>query len=144
MSSNSYSFSSASFSFSSSSSTNNGRPFTQSYTSETRANNIHGSATRRTYQQTGQPMVEERTYTDPQGRRIEGGGSRQGQGQGLDGRIEDVTDREEGRGEGVRGQVVEKEGEDEGQGRTGSARRDADREYRERMEDEYAKREGGA
>jgi len=78
-------------------------------------------------------MVEERSYTDASGRRIEGPGGTQGARQGqLEGRIEDVTDKEEGRG--VKGEVEEPD----------LSQAEKDKLYEERIEDEYAKREGGA
>lgn len=138
MSNSSYSYSSSSYSsssyatFTSSSSSNGGRPFAQTYTSESHSNSRDGTQTRRTYQETGQPMVEERTHTDASGRRIEGYGGTRNTGGHMTGRIEDVTDREER--SGVKGQIEEPD--------DNQAQRD--REYEERMEDEYAKREGGA
>lgn len=64
-----------------------------------------------------EPQFEQRRFETGQPRVLSSGGAG-GQG-GEKGRIEDVTDQEEG----------EKE---------------VDRKYREAMEDEYAKREGGA
>jgi hypothetical protein len=76
-----------------------------------------------TAQQLGQPAVQESRYYDAEGRQILEGGRVLGQsvqsGASEQRRIEDVSE------EPQRG--VQKE-----------------REYEERMEDEYAKREGGA
>jgi hypothetical protein len=78
---------------------------------------------RMTAQQLGQPAVQESRYYDAEGRQILEGGRVLGQsvqsGASEQRRIEDVSE------EPQRG--VQKE-----------------REYEERMEDEYAKREGGA
>ncbi|KIY00604.1 uncharacterized protein Z520_03267 [Fonsecaea multimorphosa CBS 102226] len=112
--------SSASFSTSTSSSTGGGDPQTrnhaQRYTETMTSNDRDGTNIRRLSEETGRAPRSEETYIPPRG-----GG--RGIDRGTDGgagRIEDVTDRDE---------------DDQ------AAR---DRKYEERMEDEYAKREGGA
>ncbi|KIV89490.1 hypothetical protein, variant [Exophiala mesophila] len=110
----SVSYSSASYS-SSSSSDPTGHSAT--FTQMTSSNDRDGTTVRRTAHETGQPDFDETRHYPTQGGQttIEGG-----QGGGNDAaRVQDVTD------------------EDPEQ----AAR---DREYEERMEDEYAKREGGA
>ncbi|OAL47108.1 hypothetical protein IQ07DRAFT_589982 [Pyrenochaeta sp. DS3sAY3a] len=96
----------SSFSTSSSSVTHNGATTSRS---ETTYSDPSGTRIRRTSQEPGQALREEREEYDANGRRLESG-------QGSARRIEDVSDEQEGK----------------------------DREYEERMEDEYAKREGGA
>lgn len=108
------SYSSTSYT-SSSSSSGGGQPHTQSYTETANYNSRDGGYVERTSQETGQPTLTERRDFPAQGTI---GGAENTRGNSA-GRIEDVTDRD-----------VEQE------------RRD--REYEERMEDEYAKREGGA
>ncbi|KAF2089373.1 hypothetical protein K490DRAFT_63510 [Saccharata proteae CBS 121410] len=118
---------STSYRTSSSSSSSNAGPRTVSQTHESHSTPA-GTATRTTNSRTGKPTVQETRYFDGKGRevvggRIEGAGSGYGGGfgsrgvesGGVDRRIEDVSDES-----------------------------DADRVYRERMEEEYAKREGGA
>lgn len=118
----SYSFSSTSFS---SSQTSNGRTVNQSY-SEQQHSNPHGTTVRSTTQNNpNAPPVQELRYFDAGGREIPAeraahrglGGAAQSDNGSR--RIEDVSDQ-------------------------GRHERDVDRLYRERMEDEYAKREGGA
>jgi hypothetical protein len=84
---------------------------------------------RRTHSETGKPTLDEtRHYPQP------GTGSERALGtSGENPRIEDVTGLDE---DGEKEQDREREEEQE------QAKRD--REYEERMEDEYAKREGGA
>lgn len=97
-------FQSASYSFSSS--TVNGQTRSQS---QTTYSDPAGTRVQRSSQEPGQARRDENFTYDNAGRLVKD--------QGAQGRIEDVTDREQ----------------------------DAkDREYEERMEDEYAKREGGA
>ncbi|OQU95422.1 hypothetical protein CLAIMM_01634 [Cladophialophora immunda] len=125
---------SASYSTSSSSSTSRGGdrdPQTQShaqrYTETMTSNDRDGTNIRRVAEETGKPVRSEETYIPPRGttaaaaRGIDDGGRDGG------GRIEDVTDADAD--------------EEHDQDRDQAAR---DREYEERMEDEYAKREGGA
>lgn len=118
----SYSFSSTTFS---SSETRNGRTTNQAYTVEQRSN-PQGTTVRSTTQNNpNEPAVQELRYFDGGGREIP---AERAAHRGLGGaapaghssrRIEDVSDRSH-------------------------HQEDADRLYRERMEDEYAKREGGA
>lgn len=116
------SFSSASYTTSSSSSSSDNPQGTGSSTSKRwtetmQSNDREGTAIRRTTEETGRPSRTEDTFIPPRdgGRGLE----QQGGGGAERGRIEDVTDADDEQ-----------------------ARRD--REYEERMEDEYAKREGGA
>lgn len=105
---------SSSFSFSSSSSVNG----QQSGYRTVRQSYTDGSGTtvRSATQNAGQPAVQQTRRYDAQGRELLEGGGNGGGGAGQR-RIEDVTDE----------QQTEK-----------------DREYEEKIEDEYAKREGGA
>lgn len=80
---------------------------------------------RRTHSETGKPTLEETTYYPS----TAAGSGRVVGSSGEHARIEDVTGVDDD-GEKVREQEEEQ------------AKRD--REYEERMEDEYAKREGGA
>lgn len=105
----------ASSSFTSSSTSSNGG--TRSYSQTTRSD-PSGTKVYRTTQEPGQERKEERIQYDPRGNKIDNGGIGEGRG-----RIEDVTDQEDARAD------VETEKE---------------REYIERMEEEYAKKEGGA
>lgn len=113
-------FSYSSQSYSSSSTTRNGQTSGQRYASVTHSN-PSGTTVRKGYQNIGEAPVEETRYYDAEGRLVQ---SLQGNEEraGIDGRvnggarIEDVTDEQGQR----------------------------DREYQEKMEDEYAKREGGA
>ncbi|KAH7371512.1 hypothetical protein BKA66DRAFT_423855 [Pyrenochaeta sp. MPI-SDFR-AT-0127] len=104
-----------SFSTSYSSSSVNGQTTSHS---ESTYSDPSGTKVHRTSQQPGQQPVEERYETDHTGRRVTDGRD------ATQHRIQDVTEQEGQR---------EKEGQ---------AQRGAD--YEERMEDEYAKREGGA
>jgi hypothetical protein len=113
-------YASASFTASSSSytgSSNNGDPqgHSKSITETMTSNDRDGTNIRRTTEETGKPTLQDETYIPPGGRQLGGGGRDDGGGGGA-GRIQDVTDEQKER----------------------------DREYEERMEDEYAKREGGA
>ncbi|TVY16348.1 hypothetical protein LARI1_G005347 [Lachnellula arida] len=95
----------------------------QSYQSTTHSD-PSGTRVQTTSQRVGQPAIQETRNYDAHGRQILEDGKTLGQGQGQGGgnasrRIEDVTDADENE--------------------NGN-----DRLYRERMEDEYAKREGGA
>lgn len=110
----SYSYSSSSYSSSSYSSGSGGPPQTHSY-SEQVTSDPSGSTIHRTTQQPGQAPVHETMNVGPDGKYISGGGG----GGGGTGQPR----LEQGRVEEIT---------------------DADREYEERMEDEYAKREGGA
>ncbi|CAC9892851.1 unnamed protein product [Aureobasidium pullulans] len=116
MSSHSSSFTSSSYSFSSSSTNNNGQT-----TGTTRMTQSHtnpdGTTVRTTSQDVGGPSIEETRHYDSQGREQLGlpSGSSNNQRRLQDIEVEDVTDES-----------------------------DADKKYREAMEDEYAKREGGA
>ncbi|EXJ80977.1 hypothetical protein A1O3_07265 [Capronia epimyces CBS 606.96] len=98
------------------------RRFTETMTS----NDRDGTSIRRTHEESGRPTVQEETYIPPAGGRISGtgfeSGSRSASASALGGlergRVEDVTDDAE--------------------------QAEKDRLYEERIEDEYAKREGGA
>lgn len=83
---------------------------------------------RRTHEETGKPTLEETRHypLSSFSGRVEGGS---GRGEDVR-RIEDVTGTEEDDGDDARKRDEEQ-----------AAR---DREYEERIEDEYAKREGGA
>ncbi|MCJ1449234.1 MAG: hypothetical protein MMC23_009754 [Stictis urceolatum] len=107
MSNQSYSYTSSSSSYYSSS---DGQG-TRSYTEETYTD-PSGTQRRTISKEPGQPVVQETSSYGPDGRRQVQGGTTSGQG-----RIEDVTDREES---------------------------EADKRYTENIEDEYAKHEGGA
>lgn len=87
---------------------------TTSYTQSTQSDNS-GTRVHQTIQEPGQKIYEERFEIDNSGRRI-AEGSTNGSNQG---RIQDVTEDEE-------------------------KQKENDRLYEERMEEEYAKREGGA
>jgi len=114
MSSNS-SFTSTSYSSFSSSSSSNGQTGGSHHSHQSHTD-PSGTTTRTTSQNAGGPVVEETRSYDPHGRELLSGA------QGSDGqsRIQDAGD-------------VEVEDVT-----------DADKQYLERMEDEYAKREGGA
>lgn len=88
---------------------------TQSH-SETTYSDPNGTKTHRTTQEPGQAAREERFETDSTGRRLHNGTSNDAH------RIQDVTDEED----------------------KGDVQVQNDKKYDERMEDEYAKREGGA
>ena len=82
---------------------------------QTTSDPINGTTVKSSTQELGQPAVEQTRHYDPQGRELlEGPGSTGGASASR--RIEDVSDTQ--------------------------AERDA--QYEERMEEEYAKREGGA
>lgn len=118
MSSNTFSSSSFSYSTSSSSTSSDGQQ-TTGYRSmqQTSSDPVNGTTTRSATQNLGEPAIAETRHYDPQGRELlEGAGSAGAGGANASRRIEDVTDAQ--------------------------AERDA--QYEERMEDEYAKREGGA
>jgi hypothetical protein len=114
MSNNYSTFQSTSFSFSSS--TVNGQ--TRSNSSITHSD-PSGTRVQTRSQEPGQAPRDSRVQFDAAGRQVQGVGV--GNGDGTRGRIEDVTDREH--------ELEKKEKE---------------REYEERVEQEYAKREGGA
>jgi hypothetical protein len=99
-------FQSTSYSYSSS--TVNGVTTSKSESVQT---DPSGTRIHRTSQNQGERPIEERIEYDNTGRRLQDAGASQG-------RIEDVTDKEE--------------------------QAEKDRQYEEKMEDEYAKREGGA
>ena len=102
-------------SFSFSSSTHNGATRSHSLTTHS---DPSGTTVHTRSQESGQAPREERTRYDAEGRRVEDAG--------IKGRIEDVTE--------------EKSGEEERR----AEQKGGYREYEERMEEEYAKREGGA
>ncbi|KEF58880.1 uncharacterized protein A1O9_03723 [Exophiala aquamarina CBS 119918] len=113
------SFTSSSYS---SSSPTNPQGSTTRYTEQAHSNSRDGTTVRRTHEETGRPTLDEtRHYPHSSSGRVEGENVR---------RIEDVTGTEEDDGRDDRDQATEQ------------AKRD--HEYEERMEDEYAKREGGA
>ncbi|TVY34114.1 hypothetical protein LOCC1_G007790 [Lachnellula occidentalis] len=120
----SFNFSYSSSSFVSASSSSGGQRTGQAYQSTTYSDRS-GTRVQTTSQNLGQPPIQETRKFDANGRQILEGGQTLGQGQGQGGsgdasrRIEDVTDMDENESEN-------------------------DRLYRERMADEYAKREGGA
>lgn len=117
MSSNTFSSSSVSYSTSSSSSStsNNGQTTGYRTMQQSSSDPVNGTTVRSATQNLGEPAVQETRHYDAQGRELlEGAGSAGGADTSR--RIEDVTDAQ--------------------------AERDA--QYEERMEDEYAKREGGA
>lgn len=123
--SSSYSFTSSSYSSSSNSTSHDGRPqyVSHAYSSEQHSG-PQGTTVRTTTQENDQPAVQETRHFDPYGREIPGDGSRIAAGPTLEGTT--TRDNAQGRIEDVSGEM------------------DADRRYLERMEDEYAKREGGA
>jgi hypothetical protein len=118
----SFSYSSSSMSYSTT--TTNGQTTGQAYqrTSETTP---EGTTVRTTHQNLGEQPVTETQRWDASGRAIEAAGG----GHGSE-RVRELPSS--GSNEGA-GQAEDKEQESE-----------ADKLYRERMEDEYAKREGGA
>lgn len=128
MSSSSFSFSSSSYSSSSSTGHNGQRTTGHAYSSEQHSD-PHGTTVRTTTRTNDEPVVEETRYYDASGREVpeHEGRIREGRTLGQEGatshaqrnRVEDVSG-----GEGQEDRT--------------------DRVYRERMEDEYAKREGGA
>ncbi|KAF1849657.1 uncharacterized protein K460DRAFT_360513 [Cucurbitaria berberidis CBS 394.84] len=116
MSNSSSTFQSFSTSFSSSSVNGQTTSHSESTYSDPSGTRVH-----RTSQEPGQAAREERFEVDHSGRRVKGAQADDQK------RIQDVTDEE---GEGG-------ESKDDGQAQR-------DREYEERIEGEYAKREGGA
>lgn len=111
------SFSASSFSTSNTSSGGGGQSeYAKSITQSTHGNSRDGTSSVRTTHETGRPSVREESYYPPAGGRVERPDERA--------RIEDVSDEPDA--------DEEKE------------RKEREREYEERMEDEYAKREGGA
>lgn len=133
MSGSSYSFNtsfSASVSSSSSSCNSNGQRTGSSYSHQS-STDPNGTTTQTRSQKLGQSAVEERRHYDQHGRELLEAG--QGHGQA---RVQD------GRGARPQGRIEEIEVEDV------TGQEDGDDapalKYRERIEDEYAKREGGA
>ena len=118
MSSSNQTYSYSSYSTSSYSSSSGGH--SQRYTETSHSNERDGTNTSRRWEETGKATIEEREQRPAQGR--VGGGSG---GIGNARRIEDVSEVNDESGE--RNEQAEK-----------------DRLYEERMEEEYAKREGGA
>lgn len=115
MFSNFQSYVSTSVSYTTSSS--NGQRNGQAYRKESHST-PEGRTTRTSTQNLGQPMVQETRHYDGQGRELLGSGQPMNQRtiqQSGGGRIEEIADESE-----------------------------ADRSYKEKMEDEYAKRDGGA
>ena len=111
------------FNFSSSvsySSSTNGHGTTHRVTESVTSNNRDGTTIRRSQEETGRPRIQEERHYAP-GSRLSGRVTNDNT-TSSQGRIQDVTDQDDG---------------DE-------AQKERDREYEERMEDEYAKREGGA
>ncbi|KAI1619101.1 hypothetical protein EDD37DRAFT_624627 [Exophiala viscosa] len=110
------------FNFSSSvsySSSTNGHGTTHRVTESVTSNNRDGTTVRRAQEETGRPRIQEERHYAP-GSRL--GARVTNDNTSSQGRIQDVTDQDD---------------EDE-------AQKERDRQYEERMEDEYAKREGGA
>lgn len=98
------------------SSNNNGQRSGQAYRKEAHST-PQGTSTRTTTQNLGEPTVQETRHYDANGRELLGSGqaaNRPAIQQSGGGRVEEIEES------------------------------DADRAYREKMEDEYAKREGGA
>ena len=116
MSSHSSSFTSSSYSFSSSSTNNNGQTTGTTRTTQSHTN-PEGTSVRTTSQNIGGPTIEETRHYDSQGREQLGlpSASTRDQHRLQEIEVEDVTDES-----------------------------DADKKYREAIDDEYAKREGGA
>lgn len=116
--SNMSNFSSSSYTTisSSSNSTSGGQSTGQSYISHS-TSGPDGTTTRTTSQKMGEPAIEETRHYDNSGRELLNAPAASGLNQNRiqDVEVEDVTDET-----------------------------DADRKYRDAMEDEYAKREGGA
>ncbi|KAE8441736.1 hypothetical protein EG329_004522 [Mollisiaceae sp. DMI_Dod_QoI] len=111
------SFSYTSSSYSTSSSSQDGQRIGQAH-HQTTSSNPSGTTVHTRSQNLGEPVIQETRRYDSEGNQILGDGRTLGQGGygNVDRRIEDVTDDQNER----------------------------DREYSEKMEDEYAKREGGA
>ncbi|KIW81093.1 hypothetical protein Z517_04116 [Fonsecaea pedrosoi CBS 271.37] len=116
--STSYSMSSSTSSSTGGSSNSN---HAQRYSETLTSNDRDGTNIRRVAEETGRPTVSEETYIPPQRGSVAGSNS----STGGRGRIEDVTDRD-------------------GDGDNDDEQAERDREYEERIEEEYAKREGGA
>ncbi|KAI5201678.1 hypothetical protein E4T39_05184 [Aureobasidium subglaciale] len=115
MPSNSSNFTNSSYTFSSSSSSNNGQT-TGATRSTISHTNPDGTSVRTTQQNLGGPTIEETRHYDSQGREQLGlPQSTTDQRRLKDSEVEDVTEES-----------------------------DANKKYREAMEDEYAKRDGGA
>lgn len=125
----SYSFSSSSYSSSSSSSNTNNGPGRSEKQSHAYSSEQHsgpqGTTVRTTTQDNDEPAVEETRHFNPSGREVPGDGDSRAPGRTLEG---STTGNVQGRVDDV----------------SGLSEADTDRIYRERMEDEYAKREGGA
>lgn len=127
-------FQSASYSFSSVST--NGRTHSHA---EATYSDPSGTKVYRNVQSPGSAPLEERIEYDRSGRRLENvGGGMGGQQQ----RIEDVTETEVEDMEDVKRTDEEKRAERRAE--SDQRDREAKRRYVERMEEEYAKREGGA
>ncbi|KUI74406.1 hypothetical protein VM1G_10022 [Cytospora mali] len=124
-----YSYSSTSFS---SNQTRNGQTTGHSYSEEQRSDPQGTSVRTTTQNNPNEPVFQEMRYFDARGREVPADrAARRGlQGTATDNsrRIEDVSDSSHHQ------QAVDRL----------MSEREADRMYRERMEDEYAKREGGA
>ncbi|KAI4727106.1 hypothetical protein E4T49_05138 [Aureobasidium sp. EXF-10728] len=115
MSSHSSSFTSTSYSYSSASSSNNGQTTGVTHSTQSHTNS-DGTTIRTTQQNLGGPSIQETRHYDSQGReQLAAPSTTNSQRRLQDFEVEDVTDET-----------------------------DADKKYREAMEDEYAKREGGA
>lgn len=115
----SYSFSSSSYS--SNSNTRNGETTSHSHSAE-KHSDPRGTTVRTTTQNNGGPAVEDTRYFDASGREVPA--DRLREGRTLEGA---------GASSDTRGRIEDVGGESE-----------TDRLYRERIEEEYAKREGGA
>ena len=116
MSQNNSTFTSSSYSYSSSSSNMNGTTTGHRAVQQSNTGPDGATTVTRATQNLGQPVVQETQHFDSQGRQTLPGTGSNGQG-GVQSRIQDVSD---------------------------DAQAARDREYLERMEEEYAKREGGA
>lgn len=130
-----FTFQSASYSFSSVST--NGR--THSHTEATYTD-PSGTKVYRKNQVPGSAPQEERIEYDRSGRRLENAGG--GMGGGQQRRIEDVTETEVEDMEEV--ERTEEDKRADRRAERAQRDREAERRYVERMEEEYAKREGGA
>lgn len=117
MSNNNYSYSSSSYSYTSSSG-GNGQSTSNHYAEQTKSD-PRGTTYQSATQRNGEPLITERRDYDSSGRPVVAGNAIGSGSSGMptSGRIEDVSDERQ---------------------------RANDRLYEERMEDEYAKREGGA
>ncbi len=91
---------------------------TKVFSESLQSNDRDGTTIRRVQQETGKPTLRDESYIPPGGRGIASGS---GDEPNRERRIEDVTDQDQE-----------------------SSQAERDRLYEERMEDEYAKREGGA